>query len=142
MVKRDSGFSLLELLMVVMILSVIAVIAVPGLRRARLRAEEGSAIQSLRTLATAEFMHHAKVKRYADLATLAASDEIDSVLGSGDKQGFTFLVTLADSDQKFSVTATPKSNPGTQQHYFVDESSVIRYAVGAPAHAGSDPIPE
>ena len=52
--QRDSGFSLIELLLVVAIIAIIAAIALPGLMRARLAANESSAIASLRTIGSAQ----------------------------------------------------------------------------------------
>ncbi|HWP83961.1 MAG TPA: prepilin-type N-terminal cleavage/methylation domain-containing protein [Terriglobia bacterium] len=47
------GFSLIELLIVVAIILIIAAIAIPNLQRARISANESSAVASLRTIATA-----------------------------------------------------------------------------------------
>src|SRR5713226_2662021 len=52
--KRDQGFSLLELLIVVAIILIIATIAIPSLLRSRQSAQESSAVAQLRTINTAE----------------------------------------------------------------------------------------
>jgi type IV pilus assembly protein PilA len=52
--RRDGGFTLIELLLVIAIIAIIAAISLPGLMRARLAANESSAIASLRTIGSAQ----------------------------------------------------------------------------------------
>ena len=52
--NSEKGFSLIELLIVVAIILIIAAIAIPNLLRAKIAANESSAVASLRTITTAE----------------------------------------------------------------------------------------
>jgi type IV pilus assembly protein PilA len=139
--RSDRGFSLIELLVVVGILMIVSAIAIPGLRRARQNANAGSAIQSLRTITTAQHLYERKFRQYATLALLVPEGTIDSHLGNGFKSGYSFTMTLGAGNATFACAASPTDDPTNLVHYFVDQTGVIRYNEGAPATAASLPIP-
>ncbi|HON00389.1 MAG TPA: type II secretion system protein [Acidobacteriota bacterium] len=129
--RRQQGFSLIELLIVVAVIGIIAAIAVPNLLRSRQAAQEASAISSLRTLATAEITYAATQGRgsFGTLDQLQTAGLIDELLGGGGpKDGYTFACN--NTAQTFECTATPE-DPGEndlRRTLVVREDCVIRDA--------------
>ena len=112
--RKRKAFSLLELLIVVAIILIIAAIAIPNLLRARIAANESSAVASIRTINTAQISYNSAYPTVgfgANLGVLAGTScapptsagacLIDTQLSSGTKSGYTFTVV--------GVTGTPAS---------------------------------
>jgi len=159
-IKRNSGFTLIELMIVVAIIAIIAAIAIPSLLRSRMAANEAAALGSLRQITTGQVSFQAAVYSDAnndglgDYGTFAqlldpAGDGqdgyIDEVLASGQKQGYTFDMDTVEGaagvPPEFTVNADPQAvgTTGIRQ-FFVNQSGVIRFNVGGPATATDPPV--
>jgi len=116
---------------------VIAAIAIPNLLASRRAANEGSAIYSLRQIASAEAAYYSNFQKYATLEELAANGLIDPALATGARRGYNFTVELTSdypNPDGFAVIGVPAEyrTTGTRSFY-ADESFVIR---GADNHGG------
>jgi type IV pilus assembly protein PilA len=152
--NKQKGFSLIELLIVVAIILIIAAIAIPNLLRAKIAANQASAVGSLRTLNTACIAYSTSYGQFPSAltnlgpiasggtASSTSADLIDSVLSGGSKSGYTFVFGAGASNQSYTITATPITAATTgQSMYFTDQSGVIRVnTTGSGATAASTPI--
>jgi type IV pilus assembly protein PilA len=140
--RKQKGFSLIELLIVVAIILIIAAIAIPNLLRARMAANESSAVASVRTINTGMVTYNSTYPTVGFAATLAALGGtapctpssttaclVDSVLASGTKSGYKFGATGAGGPPAVSyyATATPVTLNQTGIRSFCSfEDAVVR----------------
>lgn len=132
--QNDSGFSLIELLIVVTILAIIASIAVPNLLASRRAANEGSAQNSMRTIASCEitYLHTQGAGTYGDLTQLGQQTLTDTVLSSGTKSGYSFVVNPVNGAglPQYWAYAVPTITSGIgmtgARRFAISEDGVLR----------------
>ena len=151
--RKNKGFSLIELLIVVAIILIIAAIAIPNLLRARIAANEASAASTVRTINTAQIEYLTAYPTVGYAASLAALGDIgvcpaspssasacliDNALSTGTKSGYTFAIsnTVGSPVNQYQVKGNPVTpNQSGNRGFCSFEDAVVRYSTGTIAGA-------
>src|SRR5208283_5485736 len=148
--RTQRGFSLIELLIVVAIILIIAAISIPNLLRARISANEASAVTSIRTINTAMISYNSSYPTVGFAANLSAlggsctgstvptstsSCLIDSTLASGTKSGYTFVAAASGSTPagSYYTFANPLTSNSTGVRSFCSIQDAVVRVTGTSA---------
>jgi type IV pilus assembly protein PilE len=130
---KKSAFTLIELMIVVALIAIAAALALPGFLSSMKSGRETSAIGSLRAICSASVQYNTRNGSYADgLATLNAEGYLSANLALGTKDDYTFEYKNA-TKSTYECYAVPDTNSSGDLTFFIDESSLLRYANGIAA---------
>jgi prepilin-type N-terminal cleavage/methylation domain-containing protein len=148
--RLTAGFSLIELLIVVAVILIIAAIAIPNYLNSKMRANEASAVQSLRNISTAQVVYSTTygvgfpttlVQLSGNMVTTDQNNAglIDETLAGGLKSGYVYTYIPLSYDSQghvltYSLNADPQVAGGSgQKHFYTDQTCVIRMNLNTTA---------
>ena len=142
--RKQKGFSLIELLIVVAIILIIAALAVPNFLRSRIAANESAAAAAVRIVTSAQISYSSTYPSVGFASTLTALGGpncnppgptsaciIDDPLAAGLRSGYNFvLVNVSGTPaSSYNVIATPAAyNSSGTKYVCATEDSIIRFS--------------
>ena len=129
-----SGFTLIELMIVLVVIAVVASIATMSGLAARVRANEGSAQVSLKTIAIGAEMYLNNFGAYPSNLASFGADYVPSDLMSGQKSGYLFELRTGGGSATYTATTVPMNiNYTGVRSYCINNLNAISVYTNAPA---------
>ncbi|MEO7028917.1 MAG: prepilin-type N-terminal cleavage/methylation domain-containing protein [Acidobacteriaceae bacterium] len=146
----EAGFTLIELLIVMSVILILMALAIPYMQNVTKKANQTSAVQSLRALNSAEGEYNSEYPQHGYACTLGAlggkpgsgtptpeaAQIISEDLARGNKAGYTFTLTCGgkstsnnqDQYNSYQIFAVPNSvGHSGNNGYCTDDSGPIRF---------------
>jgi len=127
--KRQLGFTLLEMMVVVAIIAILAGILIPNFTRARAQAATSACMSNEKTIATALELYYTDNQKYPNAATATAIDQsyitanlsgymnqvpVDPAAGSG--SSYTLQTSTSSGVSTYTILCPGAHDPATLQN--------------------------
>lgn len=132
LIKKEKGFTLIELMIVVAIIGILAAIAIPQFSSYRIKAFNSAAQTDLRNMMTSEEATYADTQSYAATSTGKGPGQITALPGAKISSNVTYSVQSITSGSAYTIyTGHTKGN----KYYAGNETGLIQSKTIAAAPA-------
>ena len=128
--RRQSGFTLIELMIVIAIIGILIGVAVYGFRSAQKAGNETATRQNIQTLAAIEIQYHTTHGRtFATFEQLLSEKLVSNKFEGNPPITDGYVLTLkvvpksATAPSSFTLNADPQDSNSGKNHFFIDSSS-------------------
>ncbi|MDD2689149.1 MAG: prepilin-type N-terminal cleavage/methylation domain-containing protein [Candidatus Omnitrophica bacterium] len=120
---KRKGFTLIEIMIVIMVICLLSAVSIPIISRARVTGQETNAATNLNSIALAEIQRRSLNGTFVDLTTLSNEKYIDSLLGNGAKQGYSYTMFPVSTPNRFHACAVHQQGQG--HSFYIDDRGAL-----------------
>ena len=145
--RRQSGFTLIELMIVIAIIGILIGVAVFGFRNAQKTGNETATRQNIQTVAAIEIQYHTTHSRQFATFEQLISEKLVSNKFEGNPpitDGYVFTLKVvpksATAQSSFTLNADPQDSGSGTNHFYIDSIDGAIHQNAAQPAGPNDPV--
>ena len=145
--RRQSGFTLIELMIVIAIIGILIGVAVYGFRNAQKTGNETATRQNIQTLAAIEIQYHTTHSRqFATFEQLTSEKLVSNKFEGNPPVTDGYVLTLkvvpksATAQSSFTLNADPQDSGSGTNHFYIDSVDGAIHVNAAQPAGPNDPV--
>ena len=133
MAAKTDGFSLIELLIVIVIIGILVIVAVPNMLRSKRTAEAAAAVNTLRSIGSAQELLYSRSnhRMYGDFSQLSGNGYLDDRFATDPVSFSSYVFEMTTDGHRFTCWARPVAGVENDA-YYINSTMVIFREDGTP----------